>query len=187
MEKQIIESARGVDELGPFAKVEITDGVTIKVDPPLEPFVKSLRLGVGKPSSTKWLYAYHRIHGFKKKVQLHRLLIGAFEGEIVDHINGDTLDNRLRNLRICTNAENIRNSKRRASSGSQFKGVSRIKGTDRWRAQIMVNGQKMNLGSFRDAESAARRYDVKARELHGEFAKCNFPVASATFEAVPHA
>lgn len=178
---------RGADQLGSYSLIEVADGVSIKVDPPLESFVRTLRMGVTSEKSGKWVYAFHRIIGYGTRIPLHRILIGAFPGEVVDHINGDTLDNRLRNLRICTNAENARNSRKRAGSGSQFKGVTRIKGTNRWRAQIMVNGQKRNLGSFRDEESAAKCYDAKARELHGEFAKCNFPVAPATPEAVPHA
>ena len=178
---------RGADQFGPYSLIEVADGVSIKVDPALESFVRTLRMGVTSKKSGKWLYAFHRIIGYGTRIPLHRVLIGAFPGEVVDHINGDTLDNRLRNLRVCTNAENVRNSRKRAGSGSQFKGVTRIKGTDRWRAQIMVNGQKRNLGSFRDEESAARCYDAKARELHGEYARCNFPVTPATPEAVPHA
>lgn len=177
---------RKADAIGRYSEIQVSEGVFIKVDPALETFVRGLRLGVSSQRSAKWIYAFHRIPGHGHKVQLHRILAGAFPGEVVDHINGDTLDNRLVNLRVCTNAENIRNSRKRASSGSSYKGVSRIKGTERWRAQIMVNGRKMNLGSFRDEQAAARRYDEKARELHGDFARCNFPT-EPTPQAVPHA
>jgi hypothetical protein len=176
---------RGQDDIGPFMEIEIRDGVSIKIDPPLRDFICGLRLGVRKTDDVRWVYAYHMIRGFGKEVALHRLLLGAAPGEICDHINGDTLDNRLRNLRICTNAENLRNTQRRAPHGSKFKGVTRIKGTDKWRAQIMKDGKKFNLGCFLSEEFAAKVYDAAARELFGEFARCNFP--KPELEAVPHA
>lgn len=169
---------RGQDELGPFMEIEIRDGVSIKIDPPLRDFICGLRLGVRRTDDVRWVYAYHMIRGFGKEVAIHRLLLGAAPGEICDHINGDTLDNRLKNLRICSNAENIRNSQRRAENGSRFKGVSKIKGSEKWRAQIMKDGKKFNLGSFEEEELAAKVYDKKARELFGEFARCNFPLAT---------
>lgn len=88
------------------------------------------------------------------------------------HINGDTLDNRKSNLRLCTHRDNMCN--RRAGGGSSaFKGVSRSE--PGWGAQIKSHGQKLWLGTYRDEVSAALVYDAKARELFGEFARTNFP------------
>lgn len=103
---------------------------------------------------------------------LHRLLLNAPDGRVVDHISGDSLDNRRSNLRLCSNAENIRNQARRVSSKTScFKGVSyNNKG---WRAKITHNGNKIALGTFDDEERAARQYDRMARVLFGHFARTN--------------
>jgi len=94
-----------------------------------------------------------------------------------DHISGDRLDNRKKNLRNCTPAQNAQNCKK-ATRGrsSPFKGVSYgrfLRGTKKWRAEIMHNGTPYFLGCFMTAEEAASAYNAKAIEMFGEFARLN--------------
>lgn len=111
-------------------------------------------------------------------VLMHRLLLGAKPGEIVDHINGDTLDNRKSNLRICTTSDNSANSRKyRGGGSSQFKGVYWT--GKHWRAQICVKRKKINLGSFGCEKQAAEAYDRAAVEKFGRFARTNFKVVVA--------
>lgn len=110
-----------------------------------------------------------------KTLFMHRLLMNAQPGERIDHRNGDTLDNRRENLRLATNAQNVRNQKvHRDKQTSKFKGVYFRKDTQKYQAQIMCMGRKINLGQFPDEESAALVYDQNARKLFGEFARLNF-------------
>lgn len=109
-------------------------------------------------------------------VGVARLILNAPTGAHVDHINGDPFDNRRCNLRLCTAGENNRNQRAQRGSTSRFKGVSaRLDG--RWMAQICASGNSQYIGIFRDEDEAARAYDTRARELHGEFAAVNFPLA----------
>jgi hypothetical protein len=108
-----------------------------------------------------------------RKQYLHRAIINAKPGEYVDHINGDTLDNRKENLRICTNAENSRNGRKKQIGISKYKGVTKDKRVDKWVAQIMVNRKNINLGSFKTELDAASAYNIAALKHHGEFAKLN--------------
>jgi hypothetical protein len=110
-----------------------------------------------------------------KFVKMHRQIIGAARGVIVDHINGDPLDNRRLNLRTCTQAENLWNRPATRSSATGFKGVRFAAGA--YRAEIMCAGIREHLGRFRKPEDAARAYDEAAKRLHGEFARLNFPEA----------
>jgi hypothetical protein len=110
-----------------------------------------------------------------KHVYLHRLLTGCAEGMLVDHINGNGLDNRRANLRICTTAQNTANSRKTARvTSSRFKGVTWHKARRKWSAQIMVDGKHFGLGNFTDEVEAAKAYDAKARATWGEFARTNF-------------
>lgn len=145
----------------------LTEGRETVVD--AADFAALLDLGV------KWCvndgYAVNAKYG-----RLHRYLLGAKVGEMVDHINGDKLDNRRANLRIATNSQNQAN--RRANRGtSKFKGVCRQRrptSKDVWVARIVVEGRQMHLGSF-DAEiDAARAYDAAATKFFGQFAHPNF-------------
>lgn len=107
--------------------------------------------------------------------KLSHLVTGAPEGMQVDHRNRDKLDNQKRNLRFCTNAQNQANSAKRGGRTSPFKGVSRAKGRSTWRAQIVLQGERVHLGNFREARRAAFAYDRAALRHFGQFARTNFP------------
>lgn len=92
------------------------------------------------------------------------------KSELVDHIDGDGLNNRRNNLRPATNAQNVRNSRKRTTNTSGFKGVSWNKEHRKWRAEIMARGKKKFLGLFNTAEEAHKAYCEAAEQLHGEFA-----------------
>lgn len=109
--------------------------------------------------------------------RLSRWLLGAPAGLHVDHINGDTLDNRRCNLRICTHQQNQWNRKR-APGKSRFKGVTHVKNNAkhcRWMARIEKDGKRRFLGCFATQLQAAFAYDAAAVELFGEYAAPNFP------------
>lgn len=123
------------------------------------------------------------VPGTQRKVFLHRLLLAAPEHLYVDHINGNTLDNRKANLRLCTNAENQQNSGPRGGS-SRFKGVSWVARRARWRVAFNWQGETHFVGYFDDEEVAARAYDTAIFSLAGEFARLNFPNSDSVRLAV---
>lgn len=122
---------------------------------------------IERPRTT---YAVHTLN--RGAVSLHAFLTGYV---LTDHINLDGLDNRRANLRPATHAENLRNRGRQTNNSSGFKGVTWNKRARKWQAQIGMPGSKSYLGIFVDPEEAARAYDAAAIELHGEFARLNFP------------
>ncbi|HWG89553.1 MAG TPA: HNH endonuclease [Candidatus Thermoplasmatota archaeon] len=110
---------------------------------------------------------------------MHRFLVQPSPGLMVDHINGDGLDNRRENLRVVTHAENMRNRKRPRNNKSGYKGVMYLPDprshVSPWKAKITYNKKIYYLGTYATAEEAARAYDRAARDLHGEHARLNFP------------
>lgn len=111
-------------------------------------------------------------HVGRKQIYLHRILLKVPNKMVTDHINGNGLDNRKINLRICTQQQNIMN-RRKTIGVSKFKGVSLSH--NKWQAGIKKNKRFFYLGLFIDEKDAAMAYDNKARELFGEFANLNFP------------
>lgn len=111
-------------------------------------------------------------------VQMHRLVIGAPSGVLVDHINGDTLDNRLENLRICSNSQNSHHRVRKQrSTSSRYHGVTWHKSSGKWQVSVGIRGQRCYVGLFSDEITAAMAADLKSLEIFGEFARLNFPGA----------
>lgn len=104
---------------------------------------------------------------------LHRFLLGAPKGKEVDHINGDRLDNRRRNLRITSLRLNRVNQKLRTDNTSGYKGVTWDKEQKNWKAQVSVMYRNKFLGYFTSKEEAALAYNRKAKELYGEYARLN--------------
>ena len=111
--------------------------------------------------------------GKQRTILMHREIIKTPDGMETDHINGNGIDNRRENLRICTGSENRRNKKRNRKNISGYKGVCFYKRDKNWRVQIDVRKQHIFLGYFDTAEEAARVYDDAAKKYHGEFANLN--------------
>lgn len=118
----------------------------------------------------RW-YAHTKV--FQSTVMMHRLVTGAPRGVVVDHRDGDGLNNTRSNLRRCTTAQNNRNRGAAAANSSGYKGVFRRSSTGRWQAQISVDNRSVYLGLFSTAEEAAAAYNDAARRFHGEFALLN--------------
>ena len=108
----------------------------------------------------------------KKRIYMHRIIMEVKAGQIVDHVNGNGLDNRKQNLRVCSSQQNSFNC-RTNNKSSGFKGVTWDKTRKIWAAKITHNYKTINLGRFKSKEEAARRYDLKAKELFGVFARPN--------------
>jgi hypothetical protein len=121
-------------------------------------------------------FAGRNANGRKGPVLLHRriLQVDGLKGTIVDHINGDTLDNRMENLRLASHHENSWNSKITSRNTSGFKGVTFSKEKKRFKAEITVNRKTTFIGYFFTAEEAARAYDRRALEIRGKNAALNF-------------
>ncbi|MFH1371466.1 MAG: HNH endonuclease [Planctomycetota bacterium] len=109
-----------------------------------------------------------------KMVRLHRLIMDAPKGLLVDHHNGDSLDNRRANLRLATNSQNQCNRRKRKNTTSRFRGVYFHKVHRKWAAQIVVEGKRIFLGYFDSEIEAAKARDRAAIKYHGEFARLNF-------------
>ena len=109
-----------------------------------------------------------------KTILMHREIMNAPDDRVVDHIDGNGTNNRRANLRVCTRAQNLYNSKPRPSR-SQYKGVRYDKRKQKWVAEITHRGKKHYLGSFNEEIQAAKAYDPQARQLFGPFAHLNFP------------
>lgn len=114
---------------------------------------------------------YDCSNGGKKNIKMHRLLLNA-EGEVlVDHIDGDGLNNQRVNIRLCTARQNAIN--RRGWGSSKYTGVSFDKESKKWRARINTGFAKINIGRFAEEEKAAVAYNAYAKKYHGEFARLN--------------
>jgi len=125
-------------------------------------------------------YAYRWVRpvkgGKQRHVAMHRAIMGAVKGELVDHINHNGLDNRRANLRKATRAQNAQNRRKsRVNSKSKYKGLCWRKWTGKWSVQIQVDCENTYIGTFTDELEAAKAYDDAARKYHGEFASLNFP------------
>jgi hypothetical protein len=116
-------------------------------------------------------YAYGYLQG--RTLAMHRVVAGAQPGQLVDHIDGDTLHNTRANLRLCTSAENRQNSRKHRVATSRFRGVCFDRRTGLWKVGIGVNSASIFIGRFATEIEAAAAYNAAASELHGAFACLN--------------
>ena len=163
--------------------IPLTRGLFVKVDDEDYKKFAIFRWHAQVYNRHKGHYRASRYDG-KRFVYLYREILKAPKGKYIDHINGDTLDDRKRNLRFCTLSQNNMNQiTQKRKKASKYKGVSLNKNKyKKWRAYIKINQKQIWLGNFYKEKNAALAYDKKAKELFGEFAKLNFnqPVSPLT-------
>lgn len=103
-------------------------------------------------------------------IQMHRQILGHPSGMVVDHRNGDTLDNRRINLRVATHSQNSRNQKKKSGNQSGYKGVGWSKSRQYWEVRLRIKGKYVHMVGFSSKEKAYEAYKKAAVQLHGDFA-----------------
>lgn len=145
--------------MGSYAKVPLSQGRYALVDE--DDFVRV----------TQWSWhfdgRYARGYPASGKEYLHRYIMQPKAGKVVDHINGDKLDCRRENMRVCTQSLNAANSRSRRPNKHGLEGVYFDKNAKRWRAEICVNYKKIALGTFKSPELAHAAYLTARNEYFG--------------------
>jgi hypothetical protein len=168
-----------------FRKIPLTQGRFALIDPADFPRLNRYKWRLCRTRGKNVLYAERSIrlpNGRYSRILMHREVLSLSKGElikapagyVIDHINGNGLDNRRANLRLATVAQNAWNSRKR-NSRSGYKGVWFAADKGLWRAAIVYHGRRIHLGYFKDKIAAAKAYDAAARKYYREYAKPNFP------------
>lgn len=133
-----------------------------------------------KWSAVKSKNTFYAIHG---NLRMHSILLNPQNNMQTDHINGNGLDNRMVNLRSCTQQQNHYNMNIIKNIGkSKYRGINWYKRTSRWFAKVRKDRKTYYFGTaYKSEEEAARAYDRGAKLLYGEFARLNFPQAADEF------
>ncbi len=126
----------------------------------------------------KWRYCDYPIRAIKIKVnkfvcwRMHWEIMGKpKKGLFVDHINGNKLDNREKNLRIVNQNQNSQNSAKRKNTSSRYKGVFWHKQSKKWRSKIIANKKLIYLGTFDTELLAYKAYCVASKKYHGQYGR----------------
>ena len=158
-------------------EIPLSDGSVAVVDDADAALISGRTLTI----SDRYVYSRRMSNGKRVWTYLARLIAQPAQGEVVDHINGDRLDNRRANLRIVTQAENTKNRRKQKTRAGRptcgYKGVNRATDRAGWAARIAVDGKRISLGYHLDLVDAAKAYDDAARRFFGEHAALNFPRA----------
>jgi hypothetical protein len=125
----------------------------------------------GHPKRGGPYFSYTTPRPAHKQITLHHFIVDCPPGMCVDHINGNTLDNRRSNLRICAQEENNRNRCKNSNSTSGYKGVFWDNHYKKWASYIQVNNKRIYLGRFNDPKKAYVAYVAASKKHHGEFGR----------------
>lgn len=115
-------------------------------------------------------YIVSGVHG-EKQILLNRYIMNCPEDKIVDHKNGDKIDNRKCNLRICDYQENMMNRKINSNNKSGVAGVFYLKSERKWIAQIKFNKKNIRLGYFKNFDDAVEARRKAEDKYFGEFSR----------------
>jgi len=154
--------------------IPLTQGRFAVIDAEDFPHISQYNWRCKLDGNTYYAYTTRSVKGRQRKIFMHRLILNAPRNKLVDHIDGNGLNNRKANLRLCNHKQNGWNRRPNSRGYSKYKGVSWHKGNKKWRAAIRKSYKLTHLGYFDSEIEAALAYDKKAKELFGEFAYLNF-------------
>ena len=150
-------------------KIKLTRGKFAIVDSEDFEWLNQWKWHAGKGGK----YAARKIYPSERVIYMHRLLMNTPENMETDHVNGNGLDNRKKNLRVCTGAENRMNHKLLSTNKSGFNGVSWNKDIRKWSVCISVKAKTIHGGEFKDIIEAAKKYNELAKKYFGKYARYN--------------
>lgn len=160
-------------------QIPLTQGLFALVDDEDFEYLNQWKWQAQKHRNTFYATRKDGVWPNRKEVKMHRVIMNTPAGVETDHWDGDGLNNRRMNLRVCATNQNQHNRTRKnANNTSGYKGVTPYRRTDKenkWKAQLVLNGKLLYLGLYATPEDAARAYDRAAREYFGDFAATNFP------------
>lgn len=155
-------------------EIQLTKGKVALVDDEDFEYLNQWKWQANKNGNKFYAVTSLLINGKYKTTFMHRLITNNKNAKMhTDHINGDGLDNRKINLRICTHSQNLMNRGTQANNKTGYKGVSYDKRINKFKATISINGINKNLGSYINPYDAARAYNQAAQKYHGEYAQLN--------------
>ena len=117
---------------------------------------------------------YRKMSFSHKTYYVHRMIFlwhHGYQPKYIDHINTNSLDNRIENLREATQSQNCANQNIKKNNTSGFKGVKYRKDLNKWSASVMVNRKNIALGCFETIDQAVEAYKNGAEKYFGEFAR----------------
>lgn len=150
--------------------IALSSGDLLLFDEVDRAFVERYRWYADRGHST--LYAKTNVlgeNGRRTTAYLHRLLLSAPKGLVVDHINHNGLDNRRGNLRLGTQGQNLANLQSLARNTSGARGVAWDKSINRWRARINIGGRQHFLGTYKEFDEAREAYNRAAIAAWGKW------------------
>jgi hypothetical protein len=160
-------------------KVPLTQGKVALVDDEFYDVVMEYKWCARRSKHLWYALRGKRRGDSRKPLMMHRFIAELagwkIKDKLLDHVSGDGLDNRLKNLRVASRGQNAANSGARRNNQSGYKGVFWSKRLKMWRASIKKDRVRYHLGCYKNKEDAARAYDQASYELFGEFASFNFP------------
>jgi hypothetical protein len=155
-------------------EIQLTQGKVAQVDDGDYEWLNQWKWSAQESSRKDGIHFYATSKmGTGKPHYMHRVILNAPDGILVDHYDNDGLNNQRNNIRLATNSQNVTNSVKGTRRSSKYKGVSWNARDKIWQSHICLNGHPKNLGNYKAERDAAEVYNVWAIECFGEFAKLN--------------
>lgn len=156
-------------------EIKLTKGLVAIVDDVVFEWLSQYKWYANKTRNATYARREEIIDGMRVKKYMHREVLGIGKNKVfvVDHIDGNTLNNQKDNLRAVSHRQNLRNQQLQSNTSSKFKGVCFVKASGKWIAGIKINYRRINLGTYSSEEEAAFAYNEAAIKYHGQYARLN--------------
>lgn len=157
-----------------YCQIELTQGQVARVSPKdFERLIQWKWCAAWSPIARSFYAVRTSCSGGRRTVYMHREILGIekCDKRNIDHVSGETLDNRRSNLRFATHAQNLRNQGLSRNNTSGYKGVNWHRKTKKWIARITLNRKSIHLGYYDTPELGHAAYTLAAEKYHGEFAR----------------